>query len=107
MTQEKLSRAQVFHALIRKRLLTDWDPIGVGDSPEAQDEYDGYIPQIYRMLIQQKTRAELFDFLWWAETVHMTLAGNRMATERLVDRLMLIPREVDEVMAAAGQQDDT
>jgi hypothetical protein len=27
-----------------------WDPIGVGDVPEAQDEYDMYISPLHHML---------------------------------------------------------
>ena len=32
---------------IQKILLREWDPIGIQDIPEAQDEYDSYIPFIY------------------------------------------------------------
>ncbi len=39
---------------IRKILLKDWDPIGIGDCVEAQDEYDSYIPEIYNLVINNK-----------------------------------------------------
>lgn len=29
---------------LRCILMTAWDPIGVGDAPEAWDEYDSYAP---------------------------------------------------------------
>jgi hypothetical protein len=32
---------------IRLVLLRDWDPIGVQDVPEAQDEYDSYVGGVY------------------------------------------------------------
>jgi hypothetical protein len=34
-------------------LMREWDPIGVADVPEAQDEYDSYISQTYGMLIRR------------------------------------------------------
>ena len=36
--------------VIHDVLVNEWDPIGIGDVPEAQDEYDSYIPVIYRLL---------------------------------------------------------
>jgi len=95
MTTDFRNRARLFHEAIRRALLTEWDPIGVNGVAEAQDEYDSYVPTIYKMLISRKPRHELFDYLWWLETEHMALAGDRRATERFVDRLMQIPDEIE------------
>ncbi|MCP1674012.1 hypothetical protein J2T57_001111 [Natronocella acetinitrilica] len=62
---------------------------------EAQDEYDSYVPTIYKMLILRKPRHEVVDYLWWLETEHMGLTGDRQATEKFADRLMKIPDEVE------------
>ena len=43
-------RAREIQDQIRSILLTDWDPIGVAEIPEAVDEYDAYIGGIYRLL---------------------------------------------------------
>jgi hypothetical protein len=48
--QAKLTRAREIHAAIGQILLLDWDPIGVRDVPEAQDEYDSYVGGVYRLL---------------------------------------------------------
>jgi|SRR5262245_42215862 len=95
MTTDFRNRVRLFHEAIRRALLTEWDPIGVNGVAEAQDEYDSYVPAIYKMLISRKPRHELFDYLWWLETEHMALAGDRRATERFVDRLMQIPDEIE------------
>jgi hypothetical protein len=63
---------------------------------EAQDEYDSYVPTIYKMLISRKLRHEIFSYLWWLETDHMGLTGDRQATEAFADRLMQIPDELDK-----------
>lgn len=70
------NRARLFHEVIRQALLREWDPIGVGDIPEAQGEYDHYVATIYKMLISRKPRNEVFDYLWWLETDHMGLVGD-------------------------------
>mgnify|MGYP000861175730 FL=1 len=41
------------------RILTKWDPIGVGDNM-ATDEYQGYIPTIIHLL---PNRQELMEYL--------------------------------------------
>jgi len=72
---------------IRRALLDEWDPIGIGEYAEAQSEYDTYVPVIYRILISRGSRSELFDYLWSIETEHMELVGDRQATEKFVERL--------------------
>jgi hypothetical protein len=96
MTTDIRNRARLFHEAIRRALLTEWDPIGVGEIAEAQGEYDSYVSAIYKMLITQKPRHEVFDYLWWLETEHMGLTGDRQATEKFADRLMKVPEEVDK-----------
>jgi hypothetical protein len=94
MSDECRDRARRMHAAIKEVLLNEWDPIGVKEIAEAQDEYDGYVPTIYKMLIQQRTEQEIFDYLWWAETDHMGLAGNRQATEAFAERLVSLASDL-------------
>ena len=72
---------------IQKILLKEWDPIGVQDIPEAQDEYDAYIPSIYKIIQSKKSESELFDYLWRVETEHMGLSGNRKHTQAAARKL--------------------
>ena len=50
MLHEEQSRE--VRSKIRDILMTEWDPIGVNDVPEAADEYDSYIGGIYGLLEQ-------------------------------------------------------
>ena len=43
-------RAREIQDQIRHILLHEWDPIGVQDEPNAQDEYDSYVGDVYRLL---------------------------------------------------------
>lgn len=89
-----LDRAQRYYAEIRRILLQEWNPIGVVDEPKAQDEYDSYIPEIYGMLIRHEPRDRLLDHLWWVETEHMGLSGNRRHTEAIADRLLKLREQI-------------
>jgi len=85
-----LEPAKSLHEQIKEALVNEWDPIGVKGVPGALNEYDGYIPKIYEMLIQRKTKQDIFKYLWWVETEHMGLVGNKQSTEKFTDRLLEI-----------------
>ncbi len=55
------------HRDLYRLLLLWWDPIGVMDVPEAQDEYSGYSGTVGRMLYEGATEQELAAFLGGAE----------------------------------------
>jgi hypothetical protein len=88
MSNEFINQASHLQTAIKLALINQWDPIGVKDIPEASNEYDGYVPTIYNMLIQKKTKKDLFDYLWQVETEHMSLIGNREATTAFAGHLL-------------------
>jgi hypothetical protein len=47
---QRARRAREMQAAIGELLLRDWDPLNVAAEPEAQDEYDGYVGPVYRLL---------------------------------------------------------
>ena len=85
---ELAERARSLHCQIRETLLNEWDPIGVHDMNEAQDEYDGYIPTIYSFLIARKTSNEVLDYLLWLENEHMGLKADRQRTQHVAEKLL-------------------
>lgn len=97
MSSEALQRTRRYHKAIKQALLKEWDPIGVSEFPEAQDEYDAYVSAIHRLLISRKPKHEIFDYLWWLETEHMGLTGDRQATDHFAERLMRIPKEIGDL----------
>jgi hypothetical protein len=87
MMSENLERARFFHRKIGEILLREWDPIGVQDIPDAQDEYDAYVSSIYKLLVSGKPEHKLFDYLWWIETEHMGLTGDRQQKMAIAKKL--------------------
>ena len=43
----------------REILMREWDPIGVAEIPEAADEYDSYIPDVFALLQKGATAKDL------------------------------------------------
>lgn len=79
-------------ATVQKVLLQEWDPIGVKDIPEAQDEYDMYVSGICRMLRAGQSNAEIYSHLRWIETERIGLEGNEQHTQRVATKLFdLLP----------------
>lgn len=91
-----VEKARRYHSAIREILLKEWDPIGVGHFPEAQDEYDGYVWQVYRLLSHRASDREIFDHLWWLETSHMGLCGDRQRTQKIAERLANLIDEMEQ-----------
>ncbi|CDZ39663.1 hypothetical protein G9X64_20315 [Rhizobium sophorae] len=67
-------------AIIRKILLTEWDPIGVSGIPEAQDEYDAYADTVFDMLVNQTASVDaIAQYLFKIATEHMGLSHPGLA----------------------------
>ena len=44
-------------------LLNDWDPLGVSRIPEAQDEYNAYLPRIFHMVLEGAGASKIAEYL--------------------------------------------
>jgi hypothetical protein len=65
-----------------------WDPIGVAGVPQARDEYDSYLPQVFRMVVDGVSRERIVDHLVNVESEYMGLTASRSRAERAVDCLL-------------------
>ena len=88
--RDHLEESRRYRDAVRRILLKEWDPIGVKDVPEAQDEYDCYVPGICGLLMRRESPEEIFRHLWEIETGNMGLQGNREHTRSIASRLVAI-----------------
>ncbi len=51
-------------AAIRLVLIAVWDPIGIQDEPNAQNEYDSYLDGVYELLVSGASDSDIEDHLW-------------------------------------------
>jgi len=78
-----------------------WDPIGVSGVPEAQDEYDGYIGGIYRLLASRAKEKQIIDHLYKIETQNMESESSKKGHKEVVKALM----KIYEFLAAYNKTD--
>lgn len=64
---------------IRHVLLSVWDPIGIKDEPNAQDEYDCCLGSLLRLLTTSATDDQIAEYLWRQGTEHMGLSLHKEA----------------------------
>jgi len=80
-------------AKVREVLMREWDPIGVCDEPEAQDEYDAYVGKVYVMLMDERASAEMIAaYLVDVATVLMGMSNRRIqsSSRRTADALIAL-----------------
>ncbi|WP_156381030.1 hypothetical protein [Pseudolabrys sp. Root1462] len=70
-------------AMVHDLLMREWDPIGVRDVPQAQDEYDAYVSKAYVMVMHDGASIEqVADYLYTIETEYMGLGKSAEAKDR-------------------------
>ena len=69
-----------FYNFVREAVHNEWDPIGVYSYSEEMGEYDGYLPNLCKLLEEDGSEEQVFDFLWTVETGSMGLSGDAKAT---------------------------
>lgn len=60
---------------IRLVLVKEWDPLSIANEPFAQDEYNNYIPTIFRLLDEGADENKLTKHLEQLTTVSMGLSS--------------------------------
>jgi len=67
-------QTQRLHNLIGNILLDTWDPIGIGDFPDARDVYDAHVEGVYRLLVSGASVEQMAKHLAEIERTIMGLS---------------------------------
>jgi hypothetical protein len=67
-----------------------WDPIGIKDEPNAQDEYDAYLGGVYELLVGTASDDSIKEHLWRIVTDRMELPAKKHEMAKTVEALRLI-----------------
>jgi hypothetical protein len=70
-----------------RRLLMEWDPIGVAGIEEARDEYDCMIDPLIRLLVEEAGPAQLLNWVKTERANHFGLPVGSSADLKLVAKL--------------------
>ncbi|WP_265289224.1 hypothetical protein [Verminephrobacter eiseniae] len=71
-------------------LLKEWDPIGIADMDEAQDEYDLYAAKLTAMIMRGAAENEILNHLTWIEVDRMGLEGDLLHRSNIARKLSLL-----------------
>lgn len=65
-----------------------WDPIGVAGIVQARNEYHSYLPHVLNLLLENRGKKEVADFLTEVETISMGLTANEEAAMEIAELLI-------------------
>ena len=85
MSSDHIDRIAEVHRQIESVLLRDWDPIGVAEVSQAQDEYRDYVREVYDVAVQTRSAEAVAKHLVRIEWKTMSLCvwGFRPCKKRL------------------------
>jgi hypothetical protein len=55
-----------------------WDPVGVAGIPGARDEYQAYLPEVFRLVVENRDERAIADYLERITVARMGLQPNRV-----------------------------
>ena len=76
-------------AAIHNILITEWDPIGAKNHPQAQDEYDNYVGGICRLLMEGVDEVRMSHHLRRLERDSMGLSAQDDGRSHRVAEMLL------------------
>jgi hypothetical protein len=97
MSEIDIDEIAEIHRQIDAVLLHDWDPIGIADVLEAQDEYSGYVRAVYDVAVGTRSARAVAEHLVKIERGHMGLSGWRRWKARLP-----VAQKILDLVAKAG-----
>jgi hypothetical protein len=83
------------HKKIDEILWKDWDPLGVSGDASAREEYNGYLFQVFKMLMENSGHDQIAAYLCRVEVADMCLPGDK-------DKCLKVAEKVVAAKKAAG-----
>jgi hypothetical protein len=65
-----------------------WDPIGSSDTPEARDEYHGYMPVVFSKVKEGHDAKSVAEHLHFIRTDRIGLSANLQADREVADLML-------------------
>jgi hypothetical protein len=76
-----------------------WDPIGVSDQPYARGEYDGYVPQVLKRVLQDESIEPISEHLAGIVRSQMEMAPDKKQCDHTAELLLQHKQAVKEGLA--------
>lgn len=74
-------------------LFKEWDPIGVSDFDGPSDEYQGYLPQVFRRALENDNPAPIAEYLTLVTTESMGMSAAKEYDLKIAKLILLAKKE--------------
>ncbi len=76
-----------------------WDPIGVSNEPCARGEYDSYVPQVLKLVLENDSIEPISEYLANIATAQMSLSADPNRCDRAAELLLQHKKAIREGLA--------
>ncbi|MFD0986464.1 hypothetical protein [Methyloligella solikamskensis] len=83
MTQDSSALLEQVRTVLREA----WDPIGIRDVSDTEDEYEDYVPAVAKCVADGATAGEIAEALLKIERESLGLPGDPARARRVAERL--------------------
>ena len=93
---QKLSPQQMeLYKRIDEVLFYKWDPIGISDSDWARDEYQSYLPQVFKLALENNNPEPIANYLSVISTENMGLSEEKQHDIKIAKLILEIKEGSD------------
>jgi hypothetical protein len=75
-------------------LWNDWDPIGINLLPSSRDEYQNYVPVIFRMVMKNASSQELEEYLDDVVKNRMGLRSSKKSNKPVAEKIIALKNQL-------------
>jgi hypothetical protein len=76
-----------------------WDPIGISDGAWARDEYQSYLPQVFKLALKNDLPEPIAKYLNVISTENMGLSSNKSNDLSVANLILEIKESIEGVSA--------
>ena len=94
MKEQLLPKQLELYQGIDEILWNDWDPIGINLLPSSRDEYQDYIPVIFKLVMKNVTSLELEQYLDDVVKNRMGLRSSKKSNKPVAEKIIELKNQL-------------
>ncbi len=95
MGQKLPPKQMELYKRIDEVLFYKWDPIGISDGDWARDEYQSYLPQVFKLALENNKPEPIADYLTGIATENMGLSEAKAHDIEIANLILEIKKGID------------
>lgn len=95
MKQKLSPEEKNLYKRIDEILFYRWDPIGISDSDWPRNEYKTYVPQVFRIALENDDPEPITEYLCKVETDYLDMKGRKNFNMRIAEQILDIKNAIE------------